>query len=578
MKRTILTVLGLFLISNSAFSQTFSNSLAIPSTLTGTNISLSIHTGTMAFYPGFSTNSIGFNAYNYLGPTLILNKGDSVHINVTNNLIDTTTIHWHGMHVSPKNDGGPHTVIPPATTWTPKFKVRDDAAMFWYHSHLHMNTAAQVTKGEAGLIIVKDPIEAALTLPRTYGVDDIPLVVQTRAFDVNKQFDALSAVDSVVLINGTKNPYTNLPAQVVRLRLINAATMRLFNFGFSNNATFYQIVSDGGLLSAPVSMTRLRLAPGERAEILLDLTALQTQTIYLTNYGSQLPNGYYGAANPAAMGMGTIPNYSSNAFNGTDNAILKINVVAPTASAVTTMPSTLTVVTPFLASQANKTRTKTFSPKVMGPGGGLNGPFVINGMSFDMMMINDTVPFNNIEVWNLTNNTAIAHPFHIHDVQFYILDINGSAPPANMAGKKDVVVVPAQQTVKFITKFDDFTDHMTPYMYHCHMLVHEDEGMMGQFLVWDYLTDIKKNYNSIESIKAYPNPASSSWIIKVDDKDPILGYKLTNALGKDVRIVNDLDLNYAKEIEIDTKELSQGVYYLNVYTKVNRGTVKLIKQ
>ena len=101
-----------------------------------------------------------------------------------------------------------------------------------------MHTTAQVTKGEAGLILVKDPIEAALTLPRTYGVDDIPLVVQTRAFDVNKQFDAMSAVDSVVLINGTKNPYTNLPAQVVRLRLLNGATMRLFNFGFSNNATF----------------------------------------------------------------------------------------------------------------------------------------------------------------------------------------------------------------------------------------------------------------------------------------------------------------------------------------------------
>lgn len=578
MKRTLLTALSLFLFANTTFSQAFSNYLAIPSTLTGTNINLSIHTGTMSYYPGFSTNSIGFNAYNYLGPTLLLNKGDSVHINVANNLTDTTTIHWHGMHVSPKNDGGPHTVIPPASTWSPKFKVRDDAAMFWYHSHLHMHTVSQVTKGEAGLIIVNDPIEAALTLPRTYGVDDIPLVVQTRAFDANKQFEALSAVDSVVLINGTKNPYTNLPAQVVRLRLLNAATMRLFNFGFSNNATFYQIGSDGGLLSAPVSMTRLRLAPGERAEILLDLTALQTQTIYLTNYGSQLPNGYYGAANPAAMGNGTIPNYSSNAFNGTDNTILKINVVAPTASPVTTMPSTLTLVTPLLASQANKTRTKTFAPKVMGPGGGLNGPFVINGMSFDMMMINDTVPFNNVEIWNLTNNTAIAHPFHIHDVQFYILDINGSAPPANMAGKKDVVVVPAQQTVKFIAKFDDFADHMTPYMYHCHMLVHEDEGMMGQFLVWDYLTGIKTNSGSNAFVNVFPNPSASMWVIKADDKDPVLGYSLTDAFGKEVKTSMHIDLNYAKELEIDNKDLSQGVYHLNVYTKANRGTVKLIKQ
>jgi bilirubin oxidase len=252
--------------------------------------------------------------------------------------------------------------------------------------------------------------------------------------------------------------------------------------------------------------------------------------------------------------------------------------VAPTASAVTTMPSTLTVLTPLLASSANKTRTKTFSPKVMGPGGGLNGPFVINGMPFDMMMINDTVPFNNVEIWNLTNNTAIAHPFHIHDVQFYILDINGSAPPANMAGKKDVVVVPAQQTVKFIAKFDDFTDHMTPYMYHCHMLVHEDEGMMGQFLVWDYLTGVKKNSGTNTFVKAFPNPSTSSWIIKVEGKDFVVGYNLTDVLGKKLKEVTFDGLNYTKELEIDNKELIKGIYYLNIDTKLSKGSIKLIKE
>lgn len=560
-----------------AEAQTFTNSLAIPSLLTGTNINLSVHSGTVSFYPGFNTNSIGFNSYNYLGPTLLLNKGDSVIMNVTNNLTDTTTLHWHGMHVSPKNDGGPHTVIPPSTTWSPKFKVRDDAATFWYHSHLHMHTAEQVTKGQAGMIIVKDAIEAALTLPRNYGVDDIPVVVQTRAFDGAKQFLPMSAVDSVPLINGTKDPYVSLPAQVVRLRLLNGATMRLFNFGLSNNATFYQITSDGGLLAAPVSMTRLRLAPGERAEILVDLSAMQSQTVFLTNYGSQIPNGYYGAVNPAAMGMATIPNYSSNGFNGTDKNLLQINVTAPTASAVTTIPSSLTIVTPLSQASASATRNKTFMPKTMGGGSGLNGPFVINGSSYDMTIINDTIPFNNIEVWNLTNNTAIAHPFHIHDVQFYIIDINGSAPPANMAGKKDVVVVPAQQTVKFIAKFDDFSDPMTPYMYHCHMLAHEDEGMMGQFLVWDYTTGILTNTNNIGAIAVYPNPSNHAWFVKIADAGSILSLCVTNISGKVMDTSRSVVIREG-EFKIENEEFTPGVYFLDVRTSKGRKNLKLIKQ
>lgn len=576
MKKVLLSLFLNTVLYTAAFSQAFTNSLAIPSVLTGTNINLSIHTGTVSFYPGFNTNTIGFNAYNYLGPTLMLNKGDSVHINVSNTMADTTTVHWHGMHVSSKNDGGPHTVIPPSTTWTPKFKVRDDAAMYWYHSHLHMRTVEQVTKGEAGLIIVKDPIEAALTLPRNYGADDIPLVVQTRAFDAAKQFDAMSAIDSVVLINGTKNAFVNLPAQVVRLRLINAATMRLFNFGFSNNATFYQIGTDGGLLAAPVSMTRLRLAPGERAEVLLDLSGMQGQTIYLTNYGSQLPNGYYGAPNPAAMGMATIPGYSSNGLNGTDKNLMQINVAAPTASPVTTIPSSLTVVTPIPPSAANFTRTKTFSPKTMGGGSGLNGPFVINGQSFDMMVINDTIPFNNVEIWNLTNNTAIAHPFHIHDVQFYIIDINGVAPPANMAGRKDVVVVPSQQTVRFIAKFENFADPMMPYMYHCHMLGHEDDGMMGQFLVYDYFAGIKENaFNSI-FVKAYPNPSDNLWNIRVEDVHAIKFVELSNAIGQKIELA-EIVTNYDETFSIQNKNLASGVYFLKLNTTNGIATLKLIK-
>ncbi len=102
-------------------------------------------------------------------------------MNVTNSIGEETTVHWHGFHVAPENDGGPHTVIDPNTTWTPNFPVLDKAGTYWYHPHAHLLTNKHVAQGLAGLIIVKDAEEAALNLPRTYGVDDFPLIIQTKA-------------------------------------------------------------------------------------------------------------------------------------------------------------------------------------------------------------------------------------------------------------------------------------------------------------------------------------------------------------------------------------------------------------
>ena len=249
-------IINAFLISSDAKSQ---NPLAIPDTLSGTTFQLNINDTTKQFYTSYNTNTFGINA-NYLGPTLFLNQGDSVSITVNNLLADTTTIHWHGMHVSSKNDGGPHTYILPSTSWNPKFQIKDKASTYWYHSHLHMKTNHHATLGAAGLIIVRDTEEAALNLPRRYNVDDFPIVIQSKAFDSNKQITINNAYDSVMMVNGTLKPFLNIPAQVVRLRLLNASSNRVYNIGFTGNLTFYQIASDGGLLSAPVSITRLRLA------------------------------------------------------------------------------------------------------------------------------------------------------------------------------------------------------------------------------------------------------------------------------------------------------------------------------
>lgn len=562
----VLMLMGIFAIGQ--------NPLAIPDTLSGTTFNLNLQTGTKSFYPNTTTQTYGVNG-DILGPTLFLNKGDSITLNVQNNLPEVTTIHWHGLHVSPQNDGGPHTTIPIGTTWSPHFTVLDHAATYWYHPHLHEHTADHVTKGMAGFIIVRDADEAQLTLPRNYGVDDFPLVLQSRAFDTNKEFIVKTSQDDVILVNATKDPYLDVPAQVVRLRLLNGSTERVYNLGLQGNLAFKQIATDGGLLDAPVNLTRLRLAPGERAEILIDLSTQQGQTINLMSFGSELPNGIYGASNPSALPMGSITGYSNNPLNGSDFNILQLNVITATANAVTTIPATLVTNTPYASSSSQITRSLTFSPVQMGATGMVNGPFEINNASFDMNVINQTINLNDTEIWSLDNQTGIAHPFHIHDVQFFILDIDGIAPPANMQGRKDVVLVPAQQTVRFIAKFEDFVDSIVPYMYHCHMLSHEDDGMMGQFLVLGASTNTN-NLLLNDDIKIYPNPTTTQFQINLENKDNQIEYiQITDVLGR--VIYNENKLNTATTT-ISTQNWSSGMYHVFIKTKYGIYIGKMIKQ
>jgi bilirubin oxidase len=481
------------------------NLLFIPDTLSGLLIPLEINHNHMHFFPGTETETMGINGP-ILGPTVILNKGQQVTMQVTNVTMDSTTMHWHGLHVPPEDDGGPHTPITPFSVWSPSFEVMDKAGTYWYHPHLHHMTNMHVQKGVAGMIIVRDNEEANLNLPRTYGVDDIPIIIQTKGFDSNNQIVVETALDTTLMVNATIDPYVQLPEQIVRLRLLNGSSERVYNLGLSNGNSFHLIATDGGLLNTPVNLSRLKLAPGERAEILVNLQGLLNQTISLMSYGTQLPSGTYGAGQPG-MGPGqSIPNYTLNPLNGANFEILQIQVIAATSNAVLSIPTSLSQNTPWTENSANATKTLTFSPQVMGQSA-IVGPFLINNTTFDMDVINYQIPLNNIEIWTLQNNTPIAHPFHLHNVPFYILDINGVTPPPELAGRKDVVLVPGGQgTVRFITKFEDFANDSIPYMYHCHMLTHEDGGMMGQYVVFDPLNNIIELNDDLVTI--FPNPSN----------------------------------------------------------------------
>lgn len=560
------------LLSSLAVAQ---NPLAIPDTLSGTVLNLVMKDTSKVFYPGFTTSTFGINA-DYLGPTLIMNQGDSIQMNVTNLFGDTTTLHWHGLHVSPRNDGGPHVIILPGDTWSPSWKVRDHASTYWYHPHLHMKTNLQATRGAAGLIIVRDSAEAVLALPRTYGVDDFPLVLQSKCFDAAKEILIDNHSDSVMLVNGTLNPYLQVPAQVVRFRVLNASPERVYNIGIQNNLGFFQIGSDGGLLDVPVPLTRLRLAPGERAELLVDFSALNGQTIDLMSYASELPSAIYGALQPG-MGAGQVlPGYSANVLNGTNFRLLQFQVGSPTGAPVTSIPTALVTNSPHPAASANITRQLTFMPMNMGPTA-IQGPFMINNQMFDMNVINYTIPLGNTEIWTLTNQSPIAHPFHIHDVQFYVLDINGVAPPPSLAGRKDVILVPAGMgTVRFIAKFEEFCDSVFPYMYHCHMLTHEDHGMMGQFIVeCPAISGVETLQGEIANITVHPNPSSGTFHLEWGESTLFERITVMDSRG---RILQESNVTNHAEITIDLIAEEPGLYFIIMTGRDGQKVLRVVRE
>ena len=570
MNREILFCSIIFFLTQKVLAQ---NPLFIPDTLSGTNFYLDVHADTHEFYPGYQTDTYGISA-SYLAPVLFLKKGDMVSLNVANNLADTTTMHWHGLHIAPENDGGPHTPIPPGTVWNPQFEVMNAAGAFWYHPHLHEHTNEQVSKGAAGMIIVRDNVEATLPLPRHYGLDDIPLILQTKPFNTFKQMPLNSHMDSVALVNGTRKAVWQAPAQVVRFRLLNAATDRTFLLGFDANMPFYQIATDDGLMQSPTMLTRLRLAPGERAEILVDLTNKQGQTLWLKSVASELPTGIIGAAS-VGNGMMQLEGYAGNPINGGDFNFLKIEVGAPTANAITQIPTSLVSLSHPSAADAQTNRTITFEPQ----GGmmmGVNGPFQFNGQAFDMDVVNYTIPLGNTEVWTLNNQTMIAHPFHIHDIAFWLLERDGQTVPASEQGWKDVVLVMPMSTVKFITTFTDFANPNVPYMYHCHILLHEDEGMMGQFVVVN--PDGVEDTNLADKLRLSPNPATEQLTISVTlPKQTETILTVFNTLSQAIfstSFNNTNSINYL----LDTNTYAAGIYYLRITQNGQSTTAKFVKE
>lgn len=443
--------------------------------------------------PTFCYNSEKTNNKNeFLGPTLSMNIEDSIFINVKNNLPDTTTTHWHGFHIPAEMDGGPHEPIAPATTWKPFFLLQkeDNAALYWYHPHLHHQTYHQVTMGAAGMIIMRGGPKENIKLPRNYGVDDIPIVLTSRRFLSDNSFAIDPASDQFgdyLLTNGIMSATTALPRQLVRIRILNAEIERGYNIGFNDNRPFTIIGTDAGLLSKPDTVTRLYMLPGERIEFLLDLSKDKPgASLDLKAFNTALEAGFPGSNNPIALPNGKSGPAFESFLSNTDFNLLHITVKDSTAGAIYSIPNTL--VNNYFWKQTDVTDSIVTHINGIFPKPQPIPFFYFDSATYDYNYINYKFALNAVVKWTFVNNKVAGHPVHIHDIAFNILKRtnNGisTGPFSYENGWKDVFYIRAGETVEVLAYYNDFTDPPKyPYMFHCHILTHEDGGLMGQFIV-----------------------------------------------------------------------------------------------
>ena len=461
---TVLVAAGTVVLwPNSEIGGSFTEPLNVPleasSTLESSTrtFDLDLQSGDTNFGSARSVSTWGINGA-YLGPTLRVNKGEEVRINVANNLDEDTTMHWHGLHAPAEMDGGPHQPIVSGEVWSPEWLVDQRASTNWYHPHLHGESAAQVKMGLVGMFIVDDPAEAELRLPSAYGVDDIPVIIHDAPDEVSRGNAVQEAIRSVfqrgrppavTLVNGGRETVFDVTSQVVRLRLLNATIDDHLTVSFSDGREFKVIASEGGLLPQPEALTSISLSPGERYEVVVEFEPNDVTRLSLLKTNSD---------NQEADNAEELVEFRSS------------NDLMDTGS----VPATLSNAQPVEVPANTSVRNFDMSD------------VAINGMEMDMMRIDQVVAAGSTEIWSIRNlDQRTLHNFHVHGVSFTVLDIDGREPPAYMATQKDTVLVPPGTEVNLLVEFPNVSNDGWPYMFHCHFLRHEGRGMMGQYLVVD---------------------------------------------------------------------------------------------
>ncbi len=437
-------------------------------------IELVIREGRHAFFEGIESPTRGFN-YDFLGPTIRLYTDDTTQIRFVNDIGEPTTVHGHGLLVDGELDGGPQSEILPGTTHVVSLPIVQEAGTSWYHPHLMGKTADHVHEGLAGLYLIEDQNSLSLPLPRDYGVNDLPLIVQDRTFVDGKMQpykpgseDLLDGLrEETLIVNGTVNAYHEVPTGWVRLRLLNASNARFYRFFFTEEETFYKIATEGGFLERPIALNEITMAPGERNEIMIDLSDGDDLSLMAEFLPADPDDALWFFSNPV-------------------QSVVRLQV-DPVRRSDAGLPDKLNTIV-RLDEEDLKTavrRTINLDMDEADDGGPIsaNNAFSINGEAMDMAIINERVKRGDLELWTVTGD-MMPHPFHVHGVSFQILTHNGEETAMEDRGWKDTLVI-SEEPSQILMRFNHVASQDFPYMYHCHIFEHEDAGMMGQFTVTD---------------------------------------------------------------------------------------------
>lgn len=388
------------------------------------------------------------------GPTLEVHEGDRVVVHFTNNLSEPTTVHWHGLHIPVDADGSPLHPVPPGGkrdyVWT---MPRGSAGTYWYHPHPHHSTGSQVAKGLYGALIVlaeNDPLPSSI-VSRTIVLSDNRFL-RDGSVHLPDERTPEGIVDrengregDLLFVNGRVKPVLQIrPGETQRWRVINASAARIFRLSLPGHE-FLHVGSDGGLFEKPVAVKEILVANGERVELLVRGTGAPGSRVALQT----LPYDRY------------VPQTRPATWNTTRDLLTLQYSNEPRMTSVA-IPATLRVVPAIDTSRVAARRVIAF------------GQGLINGRVMDPARVDFTARLGTTEIWEIENLVGMDHPFHMHGFQFQVLDRNGVPEP--FRSWKDMVNVPKHETARIVVRF---TDHPGKWMYHCHILDHEDHGMMG---------------------------------------------------------------------------------------------------